>query len=138
MKYKHTDTAVTATDALEPLKSHTYHSPDEVFVCLQKALCIRYSIQEIDIIDFYTLGVISVKKKAHVLTDKNSQELESKIKRYDCHRTNLVIQMKNLFIMFVERELEICLNDDDVICLKDLHQMAQLVSDTLKNRRSSL
>lgn len=98
-----------------------------VYENLRACINLRFGTPGETETDFRKLAVISIKRRD--LGDQNlpAAVLEKRIHQYDCHQTSLVAQMKVLFVMYVERELEIRLEDEAVTAAEDLGMFAHLV-----------
>ncbi|MCD7908300.1 MAG: hypothetical protein LUH04_11580 [Clostridium sp.] len=103
------------------------YTEELVYRNLRACINLRFGIGEETETDFRKLAIISIKRRD--LSERKLPEavLEKRIHQYDCHQTSLVTQMKVLFVMYVERKLGICLEDDEVTAAEDLRAFSRLV-----------
>lgn len=57
--------------------------------------------------DLYELCVLSIKLRLHSLDAAAAEDLEERLKKYDCHQTEAAVQKKVLLLMHVERLLAV-------------------------------
>lgn len=94
---------------------------------LGRCVCLKFGMEDIPDTDLKNLAIYSVKLKMAEAGKITNTELQSQIRSHDCHQTSLVVQMKNLFIMFVENELGIRLEDAQAVKISTLEQLADAV-----------
>lgn len=106
-----------------------------VFTAVQNCLCDRFAISERSEVDFYRLAVISIKARDMRNIGLPEEIIEKRILQYDCHQTNLVAKMKSLFTLYVERQLELHLEDTAVAGYTDIRAFSWAIYEQLKERK---
>ena len=104
--------------------------------CIRKAVNIKYDITEKEENNLDKLAIISLKTKAANVNKVSKKDIKQWIKKHDCHQTSLAVKMKNLFIMSLEKGLNISFEDEDVIDVKNIHDISELVYAQLKGKKN--
>lgn len=123
-----------ARDALRPLKEGRGAAIDkaQITACLRECIEIKYQIHEKEETNFYKLAVISLKTQEAAAAGLSEAEAKRMIKQYDCHQVSLAARMKILFLMFVEKELGLSFDDQELTDAETLEEFAELVRRQLE------
>lgn len=104
-----------------------------VFNGLREAINGKLMIHETKEENLRNLVIISIKRQQNNEMGTISDDvLSHKIQKYDCHQTSLVAQKKVLLQMFLEKELGICLSDEETEEIDNLKNMAKIYTRHLK------
>lgn len=117
--------------ARTPVDELTY---DAVLGAIHTCICERYGIRKGSELSFDRLAIESIRFSDESNSDLSDEALYARVGKYDCHQTTLLVKMKTLFTMYVERTLGIHVDDDDVTRAKRLDQYAELVYRALVER----
>ncbi|MGI5173962.1 hypothetical protein H0R92_10250 [Treponema sp. OMZ 840] len=95
---------------------------------LKEYLLTRFMLNSnIEEENIYNLAVMSIKAN---LSDKSAESLANadlRIDKYDCHHTNSAVRKKVLFIMNLEKKLNIHLPDDAAVEINNIEDLALLL-----------
>ncbi len=73
--------------------------------------------------NLYRLAILSIKQNIHPKDAGDYSAAIERVEKYDCHETNSALDKKVLFIMNVERQLNVMLDDDkaaEIVTIEDL------------------
>lgn len=99
----------------------------EALPLLREAVCRKLMIRDDSQNDIRKLIIMSIKRQELSSSGLPDAVIESRIRRYDCHQTSLVVQKKVLLFLFIEHELGIHLSDDEATEIETLPQLAHTI-----------
>ena len=94
---------------------------------MKKIILCRLMIEDDETDDLKKLAILSIKQQDRENGKLSDSVILSKIEKYDCHQTNLVAQKKTLLIMFIEKELELCFENEDAVGINTIHDLCQII-----------
>lgn len=78
------------------------------YYTLRRYILTRLGLPEaISQTDLYELCVLSIKLQLHGTGDTEKEGLEERLRKFDCHQTEVAVQKKVLLLMHLERLLEV-------------------------------
>lgn len=94
---------------------------------LKKAVCCKLMIPEDETDDIKKLIVLSIKRQNKADALLPDEVIQSKVEKYDCHQSSLVLQKKTLLTFFIERELGLHWTDDEAVQIASLDDLCSAV-----------
>lgn len=105
---------------------------DILLPLLRKAVSLKLMISDEDESFIRNLVIMSIKQQDMRSGDIPDYVIRQQIRKYDCHQTSLVAQKKTLLFMFMEKELDITLGDDEAVGIETMDELAQAFIRHLK------
>ena len=104
---------------------------------LRNAVCSRLMIDagEAETDDIRKLCILSIRRQMSETVGLSDREIVRQIEKYDCHQTNLVTQKKVLLMLYVERELNIQIGDDEAVENSTTEDLARVSADKLRRKQ---
>lgn len=104
---------------------------------LRNAVCSRLMIDagEAETDDIRKLCILSIRKQMSENVGLSDREIVRQIEKYDCHQTNLVTQKRVLLMLYVERELNIQIGDDEAVDISTTEDLARVSADKLRRKQ---
>ena len=104
---------------------------------LRNAVCSRLMIDagEAETDDIRKLCILSIRRQMSENVGLSDREIVRQIEKYDCHQTNLVTQKKVLLMLYVERELNIQIGDDEAVEISTTEDLARVSADKLRRKQ---
>ena len=104
---------------------------------LRNAVCSRLMIDagEAETDDIRKLCILSIRRQMSENVGLSDREIVRQIEKYDCHQTNLVTQKKVLLMLYVERELNIQIGDDEAVDISTTEDLARVSADKLRRKQ---
>lgn len=94
---------------------------------LKKAVCCKLMIPEDETDDIKKLIILSIKRQNKADALLPDAVIQSKIEKYDCHQSSLVLQKKTLLTFFIERELGLHWTDEEAVQIASIDDLCDAV-----------
>lgn len=98
---------------------------------LRKAILYKLMIES-DEDNLRNLVVLSIKSADKRVAGLSEEAIRQQITKYDCHQTSLVVQKKALLLIFIEKELDIHLSDDEAVEVRTVSELGRIVAGKMK------
>lgn len=104
---------------------------------LRNAVCSRLMIdaEKAETDDIRKLCILSIRRQISENVGLSDREIVRQIEKYDCHQTNLVTQKRVLLMLYVERELNIQIGDDEAVDISTTEDLARVSADKLRRKQ---
>ena len=104
---------------------------------LRNAVCSRLMIdaEKAETDDIRKLCILSIRRQMSENVGLSDREIVRQIEKYDCHQTNLVTQKRVLLMLYVERELNIQIGDDEAVDISTTEDLARVSADKLRRKQ---
>ena len=104
---------------------------------LRNAVCSRLMIdaEKAETDDIRKLCILSIRRQMSENVGLSDREIVRQIEKYDCHQTNLVTQKRVLLMLYVERELNIRIGDDEAVDISTTEDLARVSADKLRRKQ---
>ena len=104
---------------------------------LRNAVCSRLMIdaEKAETDDIRKLCILSIRRQMSENVGLSDREIVRQIEKYDCHQTNLVTQKRVLLMLYVERELNIQIGDDEAVDISTTEDLARVSAATLRRKQ---
>lgn len=104
---------------------------------LRNAVCSRLMIdaEKAETDDIRKLCILSIRRQMSENVGLSDWEIVRQIEKYDCHQTNLVTQKRVLLMLYVERELNIQIGDDEAVDISTTEDLARVSADKLRRKQ---
>ena len=80
------------------------------------------------------LVVLSVKLQTTAISEK---KLLESVDKYDCHQIGLVAKKKALLLLGIEKDLEVCLDDDEAVGAKTVKDLCTLILEEVRRKETA-
>ena len=101
---------------------------------LKAEILKRLHLPVIEEDNLMNLVILSVKLQTHIVSE---QSLIESVDKYDCHQIGLVAKKKALLLLGIEKDLEVCLDDDEAVEAKTVWDLCVLILQTIRRRESA-
>lgn len=104
---------------------------------LRNAVCSRLMIdaEKAETDNIRKLCILSIRRQMSENVGLSDREIVRQIEKYDCHQTNLVTQKRVLLMLYVERELNIQIGDDEAVDISTTEDLARVSADKLRRKQ---
>ena len=104
------------------------------YVLLKAEILRRLRLPDLDEDDLMNLVILSVKLQTSGISEK---KLLDSVDKYDCHQIGLVAKKKALLLLGIEKDLGVCLNDDEAVEAKTVRDLCSLLLAAVRRNETA-
>ena len=116
------------------LNKRDFLEAEDRHALLKAEILRRLRLQELEEDNLMNLVILSVKLQT---LGVSGQKLLSSVDKYDCHQIGLVAKKKALLLLSIEKDLEVCLDDDDAVEAKTVGDLCALLIQTVRRKETA-
>ena len=123
------------SDSLEKkINKRVFLESEDRHEVLKAEILRRLHLPVLEEDNLMNLVIISVKLQTLGVSE---QSLMESVDKYDCHQIGLVAKKKALLLLSIERDLEVCLDDDEAVEAKTVGDLGALILRTIRRKESA-
>ena len=116
------------------LNRQMFLNSGDSYVLLKAEILRRLRLPDLDEDDLMNLVILSVKLQTIAVSD---QSLLESVDKYDCHQIGLVAKKKALLLLGIEKDLEVCLDDDEAVGAKTVKDLCTLILEEVRRKETA-
>jgi hypothetical protein len=116
------------------LNKRSFLESDDRHAFLKSEILQRLHLPAIEEDNLMNLVVLSVKLQTTAISEK---KLLESVDKYDCHQIGLVAKKKALLLLGIEKDLEVCLDDDEAVEAKTVKDLCALILEEVRRKETA-
>ena len=116
------------------LNSTDFLDSQDPHALLKAAILQRLRLPSLEEDNLMNLVILSVKMQTLGVSEKN---LLNSVDKYDCHQIGLVAKKKALLLLGIEKDLGVCLDDDDAVEANTVKDLCALLLQTIRRKETA-
>lgn len=116
------------------LNKRSFLDAEDRHAFLKAEILRRLRLPELEEDNLMNLVILSVKIQTLGVSE---QRLIESVDKYDCHQIGLVAKKKALLLLGIEKDLGVCLDDDDAVEANTVKDLCALLLQTIRRKETA-